>query len=255
MGGINPVFNHYQHNVYSQCGEDGVIAEIHRRLAWSGEIWCCEFGAWDGRHASNTFRLVEQHQARSVMIEGDPHRFLQLLDTMHQHRTIKAINAVVSADATSPASLDSILTMVGMPKDYHILSIDVDGDDLDIWEGSQLFSPQIVIIEINPRIAPGVRQRHRDVPPDPAHMTDLNSFTSTVEVAQAKGYDLICHTSCNLIFARRDLRQPLAVEQRYIDDPVLLFDWKWVKKARKAERKRLREQQEQAQSMVGNRSQ
>jgi uncharacterized membrane protein len=38
----------------------------------------------------------------------------------------------------------------------------------------------------------------------------------------------------------------MGMEQSYIDDPVLLFDWKWVKKARRALRKKQREQQEQA---------
>jgi hypothetical protein len=76
---------------------------------------------------------------------------------------------------------------------------------------------------------------------DPLHNRDLNSFSSTVEVGQAKGYDLVCHTSCNLIFARQDITQRLDIDQRYIDDPTLLFDWKWVKKARKAARKKQRE--------------
>jgi hypothetical protein len=71
-------------------------------------------------------------------------------------------------------------------------------------------------------------------------------------VGQTKGYVLACHTSCNLIFVKHDLVQGLEIEQRYIDDPVLLFDWKWVKKARKALRKKQSEQKEQAQPLVGN---
>lgn len=236
---------HHMSNQYSQCGEDGVLQEIIRRLDLT-DIWCCEFGAWDGQFASNTFGLVANHGARSVMIEGDPDKFIDLLQTQARWPNIVAINAYVSYDMQSPYSLDNILAKTAIPRDFDVLSIDIDGDDLVTWESLIYHTPKIVIIEINPRIEPGVMQRHHEVPYDPLHNTDLNSFSSTVAVGQAKGYDLICHTSCNLIFVRQDFRQPLGLEQRYIDDPTLLFDWKWVKKARKAARKKLCEQEEQA---------
>lgn len=231
-------------NRYSQCGEDGVLAHIIGSLGLQ-DIWCCEFGAWDGQHASNTFNLVHTHHAHVVMIEGDPVKYQDLLVTARQHPTIHPINAYVSHDPTSPCHLDTLLEPTGIPRDFDVLSIDIDGDDLVTWQSITLHTPKIVVIEINPRIEPGVLQLHSDVPFDPSHMTDLNSFSSTVTVAQQKGYDLLCHTSCNLVFARQDLRQPLGVTQRYIDDPVLLFDWKWVKKARKAARKRQSEQEKQ----------
>jgi len=232
-------------NRYSQCGEDGVLEEIIRRLGLQ-DLWCCEFGAWDGRHASNTFNLVANHGASAVMIEGDASKYQDLLVTQGQYPRIFAVNAYVSPDIRHTNHLDNILAKTAIPRDFDVLSIDIDGNDLITWASLIYHDPKIVIIEINPRIEPGVFQRHHEVDFDPFHNTDLNSFSSTVEVGQDKGYDLVCHTSCNLIFARQDLRNPLGVDQRYIDDPTLLFDWKWVKKARKAARKKQREQKEQA---------
>ena len=53
-------FNKYQSDIYSQNGEDGVIAEILTHLQlWDKDNWCVEFGAWDGKHLSNTFALVQ----------------------------------------------------------------------------------------------------------------------------------------------------------------------------------------------------
>lgn len=51
----------FKKNVYSQNGEDGIINEILNRLDMvdANNFWCVEFGAWDGRHFSNTFALVE----------------------------------------------------------------------------------------------------------------------------------------------------------------------------------------------------
>jgi len=180
------------------------------------------------------------------MIEGDMEKFQDLVVTAAQYPTITPVNAYVSADPASPNHLDSILARTDIPRHFDILSIDIDCDDLDVWESITEYSARIVIIEINPRIEPGVLQRHQDVAYDPTHNLDLNSFSSTVDVAQDKDYALVCHTSCNLIFVKRDLVDTLGMEQRYIDDPTLLFDVKWVKKARKALRKKQREQQEQA---------
>lgn len=235
----------YQANIYSQCGEDGVLIEIIQRLGLQN-LWCCEFGAWDGQVASNTFNLVKQQAARVVMIEGDAAKYQDLVLTAAQWPTITSVNAYVDTDPASPMHLDSILAQTDIPRYFDILSIDIDGDDLDVWESITNYDARIVVIEINPRIEPGVMQRHRDVEYDPTHNRDLNSFSSTVAVGQTKGYVLVCHTSCNLIFVKHDLVGALGMEQRYIDDPVLLFDWKWVKKARKVLRKKQREQKEQA---------
>jgi len=47
-------------NVHSQNGEDGIIAEVLRRISETHELsrWCVEFGAWDGVYLSNTCCLI-----------------------------------------------------------------------------------------------------------------------------------------------------------------------------------------------------
>lgn len=242
---MNNKLRDHMSNCYSQCGEDGVITEMIRRLDLT-DLWCCEFGAWDGRFCSNTFNLVEKFSARAVMIEGNTARYQDLLHTQKQWPRIHAINAFVSSDPADDTHLDRLLAVTSIPQDFDVLSIDIDGDDLRTWHSIREYRPKIVIIEINPRIEPGVHQWHHEVEYDPTHMSDLNSFSSTVSVAHEKGYDLVCHTSCNLVFLRGELTAKLGMEQRYLDDPIQLFDWKWVKKARKAERKRQREQKTQA---------
>ena len=55
------MFQKYKKNFYSQNGEDGIVLEILKRLKLNlRNKWCCEFGAWDGIHGSNTFNLIKK---------------------------------------------------------------------------------------------------------------------------------------------------------------------------------------------------
>ena len=60
--------NKYKKNYYSQNGEDGIIKEILKRTRIHNKKnkWCCEFGAWDGKHGSNTYNLVLNYGFKAV---------------------------------------------------------------------------------------------------------------------------------------------------------------------------------------------
>lgn len=219
----NLPFNKYQSNVYSQNGEDGVIAELQRRLGIddTGENWCVEFGAWDGMHLSNTFSLVERGW-HAVYIEGDATRFNDLLDTGRRYPRIVPVHAFVARFSHEEQSLDAILGRTRIPAEFALLSIDIDSYDADVWESLTHYRPKIVVIEINSSIPPGIIWRH-------SARTPGNTFSATCHVAGHKGYTLVCHTG-NLVFVRDDLVERLGIDQRYIDYPELLFqfDGPWV---------------------------
>jgi len=225
------MLNDFKNKITSQNGEDGVIEEILSRLNLT-DIWCCEFGAWDGVHLSNTFNLVKTKNASVIMIEGDPNKFTDLLSTQLHHPTILALNYYVSHDINSEYCLDVILSKTSIPTDFDILSIDVDSYDLAIWESLRVYNPKLVIIEINNELPPGIIQRHSE------NMW-LNSFTSTVDVGRQKGYTLVCHLS-NLFFVRDDLINLINLDKKYIENPELLFDWKWVRRAERSKQKAIK---------------
>ena len=208
--------NKYQSDIYSQNGEDGVISEILQRLKTSEvKEWCVEFGAWDGKHLSNTFALVKNQNYQAIYIESDNTRFKDLLVTSAQNPRIIPICKKISRVYGSENSLDSILGTTLIPKDFALLSIDVDGYDLDIWESLTNYQPLVVVIEINSNVLPGIIWRHSSTTPG-------NTFTATLNVAKEKGYALVCHTG-NLIFVRNDHVQQLNIGQRFISFPELLF--------------------------------
>ena len=63
--------NKYAMNVYSQNGEDGIIAECIKRIGWKG-IVAIEFGGHDGKYCSNTYLLHEQKRAKVYMYDIAP---------------------------------------------------------------------------------------------------------------------------------------------------------------------------------------
>lgn len=214
-------------NIWSQNGEDGIIGELLARIERDRLLaqYVVEFGAWDGRHLSNTFALVEKGY-RAVYIEGDKEKYLELLKTCQSYINIHPINKFVSDDRESEESLDLILKETGCPFNYDVLSIDIDSADLDIWESHRLYKPKIVVIEIDSSFPPGIEKRHTSGMPG-------SSFTSTLKVASQKGYTLVAHTG-NMILVGNEYVDSIGLEQRFIDDPTLLFNWFWYKLERES---------------------
>jgi len=214
--------NEFKKNIYSQNGEDGIILEVLNRLNLINKenLWCCEFGAWDGKNSSNTFALVEKYNINAVYIESDSDKFKNLLKTAKKFPTIIPINLKVERQEHSQNSLDNILSKTNISKDFDILSIDIDSYDLEVWESLKNYKPKIVIIEINSSIPPGILQKH-------GNNTQGNSFTSTLNTAGKKGYQLVCHVG-NCFFVRNDFIDSLKIDQKFLDHPDLLFQYDWL---------------------------
>jgi hypothetical protein len=213
--------NSYKTNIYSQNGEDGIILEILKRLKLTEneKYWCVEFGAWDGIHMSNTFALVENGW-NAIYIEGSEKRYKDLLKTTKKYNRIQPINAFVAQNKFENNSLEKLLQTTTIPKNFEILSIDIDSYDLDIWDSLEVYEPKIVIIEINSSVPPGIYWRH-------SNKTQGNTFSSTLKVGNSKGYTLVCHTG-NLIFIRNELIKDMNFPDYYIDNPEQLFINDWV---------------------------
>ena len=217
------MFNRFKKNFFSQNGEDGIVLELLKRLDLKKNFfWCCEFGAWDGKHGSNTFNLVKKYNFNAVYIEGDKSRFKDLLKTQKEYTKIKAFNLFVDWKKNSANNLHKILKKTKITKDFEILSIDIDSFDLDVWKSLIYYRPKIVIIEINSGIAPGILQTHSE-------NTTGNSFTSTINYAKKNGYELVCHTG-NCIFIKKKYLNKIKLKKKYIQKPELLFDKTWLYK-------------------------
>ena len=219
------MFQKYKKNIYSQNGEDGIVLEILKRLKLNPKNrWCCEFGAWDGIHGSNTFNLVKNLNYNAVYIEGEKNKFKDLLNTRKKFKRIIPFNKFVEHKKNSLNSLDKILKKTKISKNFDILSIDIDSHDLAVWKSLKKYRPKIVIIEINSGLYPGIKQIH-------GNGKIGNSFTSTVEYAKKKNYQLVCHTG-NCIFIDIKYSKKLRIHKKFLNNKNvdLLFDKSWFKK-------------------------
>ena len=181
-----------------------------------------EFGAWDGIRDSNTFYLVTKYNATALMIEGDDEKYKELLNTSKKNTNIIPVNKFVMPNGDN--SLDKILEKNNFPIDFDLLSIDIDSNDLEIWESLTLYKPKIVIIEINSFLTPDINQVH-----NPKLGLQGNSFKSTLEVSKIKGYSPIVHTG-NLILLKNELLEKIKFDENLLKNPEKLFIYDWVNK-------------------------
>jgi hypothetical protein len=189
--------NEFAGNVTSQNGEDGIIAKALSLLPYLS-LWCVEFGAWDGKHLSNTFNLVDSKGYNVVLIEGDPAKYKELCISYPCKDRAVFANAFVGWSEDD--GLDQILSRYAVPRDFDILSVDVDGNDYHIWRATKSFQPKLVLIEYNPSIVNAVEF----VQPAKASCNQGSSPASIVNLGREKGYELIAVTKHNLLFVQHE---------------------------------------------------
>ena len=200
----------FKSDQFSQNGEDGLLAQIFERL---GITRCtfCEFGAWDGQHLSNTFALYKSGWS-GVYIEGDETRFRDLLANVSE--PAECVCAFVGTHG--PDKLDAILSRSKTFSDTRsidLLSVDIDSDDLAVWQALELYRAKVVVIEFNPTIPIDVFFTN------PKGHVWGNSARAIYEHGLNKEYVLVATTASNLIFVAREIAAPF--EALSLFDPEL----------------------------------
>ena len=188
----------YRNNVYSQSGEDGIIAAILSRLPTLNH-WCVEFGAWDGIYLSNTRTLIEHKGYHAVLIEANKKSFLKLKENTKDFGDVVVLNAFVGVSTMD--SLDVLLSATACPYDFDFLSIDIDGNDIHVWRAIKRYRPKLICIEFNPTIPTEVTFEQ---PPNPK-VNWGSSLAALVHLGKEKGYELICTNEINAFFITSEL--------------------------------------------------
>jgi hypothetical protein len=188
----------FKKNVFSQNGEDGIVEALFQAITPRNRV-CCEFGASDGVRFSNSRRLILDGW-KGIMIEADLRSFQELTRTYASSPNVSCVNASVDGGANR---LERILERSGLSASgptIDFLSIDIDGLDYEILESLEV-RPAVICIEVNGAQRPDTVER---TPRDIAARNVGQSLTVMAQIAETKGYDLVCYTS-NAFLVRRDL--------------------------------------------------
>ncbi len=177
---------------YAHSGEDRIVARIFRKIGTTNKV-AVEFGAADGVRKSNTAHFRE-HGWTVRMFDVEP------LDPI-----------VTQADITAE-NVNRVFDEAGIPYEFDLLSIDIDGNDLWVWE-ALAFRPRVVIIEYNPKWK---AHKSRTVRYDPHRRWDRTDYYGASALAltrlgRKKGYDLVASTKPNLIFVLKGLQPAIKV--------------------------------------------
>ncbi len=185
--------------VFSQNGEDGVLAALFGRIG-TGTRRFVEFGIQDGREG-NAVLLADVAGWSGLFLEADRGPYERLEQKYRHSATVRTRLARVE-----PENFDRLLAEEGFDGDLDLLSIDVDGDDWWIWRATTA-RPRVVVIEYNAALGLDARV----APRRSAGWDGTDGFGASLTALEAlgrrKGYGLVhCDLAgVNAFFVRQDV--------------------------------------------------
>lgn len=198
--------NRYESEIYSQCGEDGILQEIFKRIGTSNRYFV-EFGAGNGLENTTTALLLNNWIG--AWIEGN-HRNTEIIQSkfaslLFKHR-LSFMETFITAE-----NIEEIFSQLEVPESFDCLSIDIDGNDYWVWKAINHYHPRVVVCEYNARYGntlPWVMKYN------PSHNWNETCYygaalKSLERLADSKGYNLVgCNLAgVNAFFVRKDLTE------------------------------------------------
>ncbi len=123
--------------VFSQHEEDGIIAEIFRRIG-IGKRTFIEFGVETGVQSNTTKLLVEGWRGLWIeMAEGDVAEIKRTLGHYLNRGDLTLRQAMVTAE-----NVNELFAQGGFSGEIDVLSIDIDFNDYWVWKAIQVVKPR-----------------------------------------------------------------------------------------------------------------
>jgi hypothetical protein len=139
----NPLLK-YEHQTFSQNGEDGIINEIFNRLGITkGEF--IEIGTGDG--SENNTRLLLELGWKGTWIDGNPKCLDSICNDLAHYISSKKLNAQLNF--VDSDNINSILKDNNISPDVDLLSLDLDLTTHLVWEALNYITPKVLVIEYN----------------------------------------------------------------------------------------------------------
>lgn len=217
--------NLYEHQTFSQGGEDGIIAEIFRRIGTVSKSFV-EIGVESGIENNTVFLLAQGWQG--YWIEGSTSG----VESIHNHfaKLIASKRLVVAQSFVTRENIAATFEDLKIPHEIDLLSIDVDRNTYWIWNALPQMRARAVVVEYNSIMPSDIDWK---VEYHPQRMWNGSSYfgasLKAFELLGSKfGYNLVGCNLCgaNAFFVRKDLckdrfAKPFTSEHHY--EPARFF--------------------------------
>jgi hypothetical protein len=209
----------YAHQVFSQNSEDGMIAEIFRRIGAPSKTFV-ELGVGDGLE-NCTVALLAQGW-RGWWIDANHDAVLAIRSTFRDE--LQRGQLVAQVAAVTAENVVSLLERMGVPPELDILSLDIDRNTYSVWAAIKTHNPRLAVIEYNSAFPPDVdwKVEYRA----DAQYNNTSYFGASLKALEVLGrqlgYSLVgCDfIGVNAFFVRSDLckgqfAEPFTAENHY----------------------------------------
>jgi hypothetical protein len=195
---------HYECQVYSQAGEDGILAEIFRRIG-TRDTTFLEIGVGDGLQNNTAFLLSQGWTG--CWVEGGGASISAIRNHLGRQLaggSLKLIELFVTKENIAPT-----LKAEGVPQDLDLLSIDVDRNAYWVWSALAHLRSRAVVVEYNATFPPYIDWKMRYDPE--AWWDGTFNFGASLKAYERLGSQLGYHlvgcdlTGSNAFFVRQDL--------------------------------------------------
>jgi hypothetical protein len=206
----------YQHQTCSQSGEDGVIREIFRRIGTTDKVFV-EAGVGDG--CENNTALLLSRGWTGYWIDAS-NEFVQNVS----QRADLEYCLKWSVSSVTRENIGPLLKSMGAPKEFDLLSLDIDQNTYYAWEGMREYRPRVAVLEYNAMLASDVNWKVRY---DPNRIWNgTHNYGASLKalelLGKELGYSLVsCESSGNnAFFVRNELvgdkfASPFTAENHY----------------------------------------
>jgi len=187
----NPlILSGYGYKCFSQNEEDGIIAEIFRRIG-GGRKTFIEIGVGNGLE-NNTLALLYSGW-KGAWVEGSAQNCAYInvgfAEAIESER-LDLIQAMVT-----PENINEVLGGYGS---VDLLSVDIDGNDAHVLAAALKFlDPRVIVVEYNAKFGPSISYCMKNIPGYTWEFTDQFGASLKYFEMMLRGYGY-CLVGCNL---------------------------------------------------------
>lgn len=225
--------NDHEKKIYSQNGEDGIIEFIFSKIGTTNKF-SVEFGVGNGFEC-NTIYLLEKKNWKGLMMDYGADQNIQWKGIMKKawyNRKLGLIGSIrkdlaflkklisrtkrsrrfqidIKSEKVTAENIQNLFKKYNVPKNFDLLSIDIDYNDYWVWKAITDYLPRVVVIEYNSSVPP---TESKVVPYDPEAKWDgTNYFGASLlalkNLGLNKGYTLVgCdNAGVNAFFCKSEL--------------------------------------------------